>query len=137
MNSEDETLAVEDRQCPYCSSQDACEHLLLVVDRTFRVADGGLLMDAFRKQWDRLFEDDAEDIDEQECFDDLLDSVDSLSDYAHEFEEDGGPGMSSDYTIYYVASREKAQRALAVFAQVGDTSSECGHLGSADSGSTG
>lgn len=116
MSDEEVSDVVEDRQCPFCLSKDACEHLLLLVDRTFRVVDGGILMRSFRDHWDKLFEEGAETFDESECFDDLLDSIDGLSDYSREFDEEGGPGMSSSYSIYYVAASQKAERALSHFA---------------------
>jgi hypothetical protein len=39
------------QQCPYCASANDCAHLLLLVDRTFRTAEGGALMRAFDDRW--------------------------------------------------------------------------------------
>lgn len=44
----------DDDACPYCASTEGCEHLLLVVDLTFRTSDGGALFVAFGDRWNTL-----------------------------------------------------------------------------------
>jgi len=104
-----------EQACPFCGSDGNCVHLLLVVDRTFRTAEGGILMDAFNTRWSANFE--TEDFDEREAFDELLDEVDSLSDAMTDHDHEGGPGMSSSYATYFVSSEAKAKSALAQFAK--------------------
>jgi hypothetical protein len=103
-----------DKPCPFCGSDGDCAHLLLVVDRTFRTAEGGILMEAFNARWSACF--DGDDFDEGEAFDELLEEVDSLSDAMTVHVHEGGPGMSSAYSTYFVSSKVKAKNALAKFA---------------------
>ncbi len=103
-----------EQACPCCGSDGNCVHLLLVVDRTFRTAEGGILMDAFNARWSAKFE--AEDFDEREPFDELLEEVDLLSDAMTDHNHEGGPGMSSAYSTYFVTSEARAKSALAKFA---------------------
>jgi len=111
----DENDLIDEKICPYCRSSDDCEHLLLVVDTTFRVAEGGILMEAFNEHWQAILDDVDDDFDEREPFDNLLDEVDSLADFEMNYDHEGGPGMSSSYLFYYVISNEKASAALIKF----------------------
>lgn len=108
------------QECPYCSSASGCVHVLLLVDRTFRTAESGVLMDAFNDRWSKLCEDGGEDFDEREPFEGLLNEVDAYADASSEFDHEGGPGMSSSYSIYYVESADKAKDAVARFADGGE-----------------
>lgn len=99
--------------CPYCQ-KDNCEHLLLVVDDTFRTAEGGLLMDSFNARWNALF-DDEEDIDEKNLFDQLIEEVDALATATAIADQDSVPGMSSSYQVFFAESKEKANAALFLF----------------------
>lgn len=99
--------------CPYCQ-KDSCEHLLLVVDETFRTAEGGLLMDSFNSRWKALFDDD-EAIDEKNIFDQLIEEVDALAAATAVINQDSMPGLSSSYQIFYAKSEEKANAALFLF----------------------
>jgi hypothetical protein len=121
-SSKDEKMSMEDHDdedgaqgCPYCSSADECVHVLLAVDRTFRTADGGVLMNAFNERWSRLCEDGGDDFDEREPFENLLEEVDAVADFSTEYDSEGGPGMSSACAIYYVESADKAKDAMARF----------------------
>jgi hypothetical protein len=105
-------------ECPFCSSTEDCPHLLLVVDRTFRGAEGGPLIDAFNDQWTRLTREGGGDFEERDPFENLLEVVDSLADASIEYNIEGGPGMSSNYIVYYVESKSKAQDAVARFMSV-------------------
>ena len=102
-------------KCPYCRSTNDCEHLLLVVDRTFRRAEGGMLMDAFNERWSELVEGAGKKFNERDSFDLLLDKVDALSDFDIDLDDEGGPGMSSSCIIYYVKTSSKADDALESF----------------------
>ena len=103
------------QRCPYCSQADGCDHVLLVVDTTFRSAEGGALMKAFNSRWSRLCEEGGDDFDEREPFENLLDEVDACADSSTEFDLEGGPGMSSAYSIFYVESADKVKDAVAKF----------------------
>ena len=99
--------------CPYCE-RDNCEHLLLVVDETFRTAEGGLLMDSFNSRWTSLF-DVYEDVDEADLFDQLIEEVDAFATATAFADQDSVPGLSSSYQVFYVASKVKANAALFLF----------------------
>jgi hypothetical protein len=102
--------------CPFCDTTDDCGHLLLMVDRTFRHAEGGLLYEAFNARWADIMEKaDDPDFDEREPFDELLEEVDSLSDSELTSSPDSAPGMSSTYSFYYCSSKKKALAAAKRF----------------------
>jgi hypothetical protein len=102
--------------CPFCKTTDGCDHLLLMVDLTFRHAEGGLLYDAFNARWSKIVETaDDPDFDERESFDDLLQEVDSLADSELSSSQDGMPGMSASYNFYYCGSKRKSLAALKTF----------------------
>jgi hypothetical protein len=105
--------------CPFCGSTGDCSHLLLVVDKTFRMAEGGTLMHAFNARWSAFLEEADDDFDEREAFEELLDEVDSLSDAMTEHDQEGGPGMSSTYAGYFAKSQARAKDAMASFAKPG------------------
>lgn len=73
-------------------------------------------MRPFNDRWSRLCEEGGDDFDESGPFDDLLDEVHSCADAIADSDHEGGPGMSSSYSIYYVESAKKAKAALARFA---------------------
>ena len=106
----------EEVHCPFCNTTDSCDHLLLMVDLTFRHAEGGLLYDAFNARWSKIIEiADDPDFDEREHFDDLLQEVDSLADSELSSSQDGMPGMSSTYNYYFCSSKKKSLAALKIF----------------------
>jgi len=107
----------ESAQCPYCASENDCQHLLLCVDKTFRTASGGELYDAFKQTWASITDAREEDpnFDEAAEFDSLLDGVDYLADHSCEFEIDGGPGVSSAYVAFYVRTIPKLRSACRKF----------------------
>lgn len=107
--------APNEEPCPYCASTDNCPHLLLLVDKTFRSAIGGLMRKPFNQRWEAMCEAGGDDFDEREPFDDLLNEVDGLAGASTEYEVDDGPGSSSEYVSYYVESKEGAAEALAGF----------------------
>jgi hypothetical protein len=102
--------------CPYCHTSENCDHLLLMVDRTFRNAEGGLLYEAFNNRWaDIMGKADDPDFEEGEPFDELLEEVDSLSDSELTSSPDSAPGMSSTYSFYFCNSKKKALAAVKLF----------------------
>jgi hypothetical protein len=101
--------------CPYCGSADDCHHLLLFVDKTFRAAVGGLLMDAFNEHWFEICEAGGDDFDEREPFDDLLDQVHGLADDFKEYDVDSGPGSFCEYAVYFSKSETSATAAVERF----------------------
>ena len=110
MHDEDDT----EPACPYCGSTDDCRHLLLVVDQTFRHAEGGLLMEEFNRRWSDTMQA-SPDGDESEPFDALVEEVDVLANATARSASDSVPGMSSAYGIYYVSSVAKGKAALKAF----------------------
>lgn len=113
MDQDDEELG--DPSCPFCGSRAACRHLLLVVDKTFRTAEGGLLMSSFNGRWSALQEAGGESFDSREHFAGLLEEIDSLADAALDSDHHSGLGMSSSYITYFASSQAKAKKALAEF----------------------
>jgi hypothetical protein len=113
---EDDDLEEEEEssKCPFCDSADECPHLLLIVDKTFRAAEGGILMDAFNFSWSKLCEEheDDPDFDESGPFEEMLSEVDSLSDAMNEYDHNGSPGMSCAYAVFYVSGKAKGKAAL-------------------------
>lgn len=93
----------DETACPYCGSENECEHVLLSIDETFRGAGGGALFDVFNEIW--LSAKDKSDgrvnFDEQAVFDCLLDVVSAHSDCENDFVVEGGPGQTSSYYTYY------------------------------------
>jgi hypothetical protein len=117
-NTESDKDEQEETRCPYCRTTESCGHLLLMVDTTFRHAEGGLLYDAFNTKWALTIEEanDA-DFDEREPFDDLLEHVDSLADTMVEASPDSAPGMSSNISYYFCSSKKKTIKALKEFSK--------------------
>jgi hypothetical protein len=103
-------------RCPFCNTTDTCDHLVLVIDQTFRQAEGGVLSEAFNTRWSKIVEKaDDSDFAEHEPFDDLLQEVDSLSDAELTASHDSTPGMSSTYSYFYCSSKKKTMTALKKF----------------------
>jgi len=107
----------ESNLCPYCKSNQGCEHLLLCLDTTFRQAEGGYLWEHFNKAWSKIFHANSEDVnfDEREAFDNLLDQVYDLADETSEWDFEGGPGSSSTYLNFWISSESKAKVLIANF----------------------
>jgi len=106
--------------CPYCESEDTCDHLLLQVDLTFSDAIGGALYDDFRAKWLSILDENSErdDFNENEAFLELLDGVSFLADEQRYWEFEGGPGQSSDYQAYFCHSAESTAKALSIERQL-------------------
>jgi hypothetical protein len=114
----DEDEDNEEVLCPYCHTSENCDHLLLMVDRTFRHAEGGLLYKAFNSRWADIMEKaDDPDFEEREPFDELLDEVDSLSDAELTSSPDSAPGMSATFSFYFCSSKKKAMAAAKKFSK--------------------
>jgi hypothetical protein len=74
----------------FCGNIDACGHVLLVVNKTFRTAEGGTSMDIFSSHWAALFGDIDDNFEERELFDSLLEEVALLSDAMKDRDHEGG-----------------------------------------------
>lgn len=108
----------QDGGCPYCSSQDHCDHLLLMVDLTFRNAEGGAICSLFNDFWSNVQGHGDENFDEAEEFQAIVDTVDGLSSFYRVIDQEGGPGMSSTYQIFYGDSSEKVEKASLNFKEI-------------------
>jgi len=106
-----------DENCPYCESDQACEHLLLLIDLTFRTAEGGLLAESFNGRWSKIREEHEgdQDFEEREPFDDLIAEIESISDAIIYYDFDGGPGMSSSYAGFFSQGAQSKQNACESF----------------------
>ncbi len=109
MNNTDHTV------CPFCGTINNCLHLLLLVDKTFRKADGGILRKSFNNRWSGICDENGEDFDEREFFDVLLEKVESIADVMINFECDEMPGMSSDNVIFFLKDEESLKKAVDSF----------------------
>jgi len=111
------STANDSQDCPFCHTFDNCLHLLLLVDKTFRTAEGGTLMEAFNHRWYEIREEYVDDhnFDEKEAFDELIDDVSYASDVIKEYEHEGGPGNSSTYQIFFCETPAKIQVAQSLF----------------------
>jgi hypothetical protein len=122
-----ERRAVEDKDpddegyfaCPFCGTLEDCDHMLLIVDKTYRTAEGGKLYDAFNKRWmDLLAEANADedpDFDEGDLFEELLDEVRAVCDREIDGTVDGAPGMSSSYAYFFCRSAKEMAKAAKEF----------------------
>jgi hypothetical protein len=123
MGNDDEENADSETQdgdaearCPYCDSIEDCDHLVLMVDRTFREALGGLLWQDFGSRWaDICNETEDPDFNESQAFDELLDEVDSLCDSEVRSSPNSAPGLTSSYSSYFCSSKKKASAAVKAF----------------------
>ena len=108
-------------KCPYCQKEDSCEHLLLLVDLTFRNAGNGALFDKFEARWREIrdeFRDEfgeCYDFDEGKFFDELLDDVSRLSDAENFWDFEGGPGQSCSYHAFYCQNDISIKKAIDTF----------------------
>ncbi len=115
-DEEDDEKEIGDLRCPYCDTTDHCDHLLLMVDTTFRQAEGGLLYDAFNARWAATVGDaDDPDFDEREPFDKLLDEVSALADHESRSFSDSALGMSANYILFYCRSKPRTAAAAKAF----------------------
>ena len=114
--NEDDAEDGDEVHCPYCDTTENCDHLLLMVDKTFRYAEGGLLVNAFNSRWADITEKANDpDFEEQDPFAELLEEVESLSGVALNASFDGAPGMSSAYSYYFCSSKRKTMAAVKAF----------------------
>jgi len=109
MNNEDPST------CPFCGTINNCLHLLLLVDKAFRKADGGILRKSFNNRWSDICDENGDDFDEREFFDVLLEKVESIADVMINFEYDEMPGMSSDNVVFFVKDEESSKKAVESF----------------------
>ena len=105
-------------ECLFCNATSDCLHLLLIVDKTFRTADGGQLRKAFNSRWCAICVEqtkDDEDFDESALFEKLIEEVDSLSDATNRYDHEGAPGCSSEYQLFFCETQEKIKAAKLSF----------------------
>ncbi len=122
---EDENENEDERgesQCPFCSAVAGCPHLLLLADKTFRTAEGGLLREAFNARWSRacLKIEASPELSEGDAFAKLLSEVELHADAFDEYDFEAGPGTSSTYAVYYVSSVSRREKILASFGNAVD-----------------
>lgn len=115
MSEPDKDDIAEQTSCPFCSSTGDCEHLLLLLDLTFRTAEGGDLLDAFRDRWSRISDRAEGDFDEAGVFEGQLREVELLADASLEYVFEGGPGNSCEYAMYFCSSTERVVAAVKKF----------------------
>jgi hypothetical protein len=102
--------------CPYCRATEACEHLLVKLDRTFREAIDGPLWKTFNSRWADTIEDaDDPDFDEREIFENFIDDLRSISDVELIVSPESAPGMSSAYSLFFCSSKKKVSAAKKLF----------------------
>jgi len=112
------SLKKDSNECPFCHTTNDCPHLLLLIDKTFRTADGGSLREAFNSRWYAICTEktkDDGDFDEREPFEELIEEVNSLSDGTNGYDHEGGPGCSSEYQLFFCETQEKIQAAILSF----------------------
>ena len=102
-------------KCPYCQKEDSCEHLLLLVNLTFRNAGNGPLFDKFEARWREIQHEYGDDFDESEFFDELLNDVSGLSDAENFWDFEGGPGQSCSYHAFYCQNDISIKKAIDTF----------------------
>ena len=104
-------------RCPYCSSDQGCEHLLLLVDMTFRDAEGGPLFESFNTRWYGVQSEGLEDPKflEGDAFDACIEEVETVAGPGDGFDFDGGPGRSSHYQVWYLPSKEEVTAAVEAY----------------------
>lgn len=115
MSDETEEVDANERACPYCGRNDACEHQLLFVDYTFRTIEGGALWEAARDRWTAIEDQEDPNFDEGEAFEDLLEEVDRLANACLKYVIEGGPGQTSQYYAYYCSSAKRVKAAVKKF----------------------
>ena len=99
--------------CPYCGATDvACEHLLLVADRTSSVAEGGFLYEAFEQRLSAMMDEAGDEADSVVLFEALLERAEELADIALEHEVDERPCYTCIRAVLYVETAERRMDAL-------------------------
>jgi len=100
-------------KCPYCfARKNACEHLLVKIDTTFREAKNGALYEWFSDAWAAILTREGEDCDEANEFDDLLDTVNGHADAEADGVFEGGPGQSSNLRSFYCETKQRVDAAV-------------------------
>jgi len=123
--NDDEELPDEEEEppeppdCPFCGTTADCEHFLLEVDETFRCARGGALHKEFSRDWSALLEQHQDDpsFDERAAFEEVLWPVRKLAQCALSWGNDGGPGQSSAYEVFFCSGRNGAAEAAKGYAE--------------------
>lgn len=108
--------------CPYCNTEEDCEHLLLVADTTWRTFEAGVLLSAiegFREWLGNQYPDTSDDglpsEVEHRLFELLLDLAASLADSEEKYGLHDRPGLSQDYRVLYCSTEERVNEAYQSF----------------------
>lgn len=106
-------------RCPFCQKMQGCDHFLLIVDLTFRTAEGGPIYDAFNSKWSDRSADQSEneEFNERDAFEELLEEVECLADAQVGGYQDSAPGMSSAYSSFFCSSKKRTQSAVKKFSK--------------------
>ena len=104
-------------RCPFCQATENCDHFLLIVDLTFRTAEGGPIYDTFNSKWSDRSADQSEDeeFNERDAFEELLEEVECLADEQIGSSQSSAPGMSSAYVSFFCSSKKRTQSAIKKF----------------------
>jgi hypothetical protein len=104
-------------RCPFCQTTDNCDHFLITVDRTFRIAEGGPIYETFNSKWSDRSANQSEDeeFDEHDAFEELLEEVECLADEQVGSSPNSAPGMSSAYISFFCSSKKRTQSAIKKF----------------------
>jgi hypothetical protein len=108
---QDEDLEGEQRsECPYCSSEGDCAHLLLCFDAEEQSAQGGALLGEFAEKsqaWQAEFERRLPIA--------MRDFVERLAREVVRESIEGGPGQSFSQELFYCASEAEVKAAIERF----------------------
>jgi hypothetical protein len=89
-------------ECPFCSEEADCEHLVLRVNLQNQCSEGGKLSSGFDASWERVVAETGEDgLADHETLVEFLSELSSVVDYDREWASEGGPGASFDFWDFY------------------------------------
>jgi hypothetical protein len=110
--------------CPYCASDDGCEHLLLAADVAWRIFEAGELVPAIEECNEKLSAKYLESADDnfaaevsKRLFQSILDLAASIADAEEQFDIHDRPGLSQAYRVFYCSSPQRVSDACDTFAQ--------------------
>ena len=108
--------------CPYCDSDDGCEHLLLVADTAWCAFEAGELVSAIEGFHEKLrakylgLDDDNFPADvERRLFKNILDLAASFADKEDNFDLNDRPGLSQAYRVFYCSTAQRVSEAYDAF----------------------
>lgn len=101
--------------CPFCNSNQGCEHLLVCIDTTFKQAEGGVFWEDFNHIWNTLLNSnlDNQSFDQDGEFTKLINELHDIADKSSEWEfDDPHQEVSSKYLIFWVLPRAEVKERL-------------------------